>query len=86
MTRIGTYTVVAHFKPDSPDYTAPSIRATLKIIDKQIELDYHYDQTEFVYNGKIQVPKFTFTDPDGNEIETNYHLTGNGVDANDAGN
>ena len=81
---IGTYTVIAHFKPSSPDYKAPDISAVLTIIAEQISLTYSYDTLEFVYNGKVQVPAFTFTDSDGNTVEAGYTLTGD-YEATDAG-
>ena len=81
---IDTYTVYASFKPTHADFEAPEIQATLSIIAQKIMLEVTWDNTQFVYNGKVQVPTPTFKDDRGNEIKPNYELTGdtNAIDAN----
>ena len=73
------YTVIATFPKVGDDYEAPSIRTTLEIIDEPITLTVEWGETTFVYNGKVQIPEPTFTDPDGYSVDPNYHL----VDRND---
>ena len=82
---LGNYTVIAHFTTTNADYKAEDISATLSIIPQPIELSVTWDKTEFVYNGKVQVPKPTFTDSDGYEVEVSYQLTGDydAIDAKD---
>ncbi len=84
-TDLGTYTVIAKFTALNADYSAPDIQATLSIIEKKVQLNVTWDNTEFTYNGKVQVPTPTFTDDLGNVIEAHYTLEGD-VDATDANN
>ena len=70
---IDVYRVRAVFKV-SDDYEAPAITTTLSIISKPTTLTIDWGTTTFTYNGKVQLPTPTFTDPDGNEVEPSFHF------------
>ena len=70
-----TYRVVAKFHPTNADYYAPDISAVLKIVPEKYALKVEWDQTEFVYNGKVQIPTPTFRVVDKNEAdETKWEI------------
>ncbi|MDE7158301.1 MAG: hypothetical protein K2N74_01880, partial [Clostridiales bacterium] len=75
LIEVGTYVVQANFETTSPDYYAPSITATLEIVPEKITLKVTWDKDEFSYNGKAQMPAFTFVYADNEDREATVNYT-----------
>ncbi|MCM1393394.1 MAG: uL15 family ribosomal protein [[Eubacterium] siraeum] len=77
VVKIGRYTVIASFET-TEDYKVVERRATLQIVDAEVEVTVTWDSLTFVYNGQKQCPTPTFKDSDGNVLPLQY--TASGVD------